>query len=369
MHAKLRLLLCSIMCSVAVACSQGDGRNNVNGFFGSVGRAPDFVAAAKTLQPAVVNVLATVSLTVPGQEHNGERFFGVPPPARPSVERSQGSGFIIGSDGVIVTNAHVVDGATKIVVRLADKREFSANVVGSDPHTDVAIIKIATKENLPTLKLGDSDHLEVGEWVMAVGNPFGLDNSLSSGIVSAKGRYLGDDYDRLIQTDANLNPGSSGGPLVDLNGNVVGINKAIISQGGGNLGIGFATPINLVKEILPELQTSGKVTRGWAGVVVQEITPVLAETMGLKDAHGALVAGIVGGSPAEVGGIKVGDIITEYDGKTVNDALELPLWIARTPLTKRVAVKLKRDNQEMRVDVVVAALPNLPAQTQVGKIG
>ena len=293
----------------------------------------------------------------------------MPPPARPSVERSQGSGFIIGSDGVIVTNAQVVDGASKIVVRLADKREFAAKIVGSDPHTDVAIIKIAANADLPTLKLGDSDRLEVGEWVMAVGNPFGLDNSLSSGIVSAKGRHLGDAYDQLIQTDANLNPGSSGGPLVDLHGNVVGINKAIISQGGGNLGIGFATPINLVKEILPELETSGKVTRGWAGVVVQEITPVLAETMGLKNTRGALVSGIVGGSPAERGGIKVGDVITEFDGKIVSDALELPLWIARTPLAKRVALKINRDNKELRVDLVVVALPNLPTQTPIGKIG
>jgi serine protease Do len=222
-HARLQLFLCSIMCSVAIACSQGNGRNCVNGLFGSVSGAPDFIAVAKTLQPAVVNVSATISPgrgATPGvspqdRDDRTERFFGVPPPARPNVERSQGSGFIIGSDGVIMTNAHVVEGATKIIVRLADKREFTANVVGKDPHTDVAIIKIAAKENLPTLNLGDSDHLEVGAWVIAVGNPFGLDNSLSSGIVSAKGRYLGDAYDRLIQTDANLNPGSSGGPLVD----------------------------------------------------------------------------------------------------------------------------------------------------------
>lgn len=377
MQAISRLLMCALTCSVVVACSQASGPNDVNGLFGSVSRAPNFVAAAKTLQPAVVNVLATISPNgqvgrgLPSEGPNGEtqRFFGVPPPAQPNIERSQGSGFIIGPDGVIVTNAHVVDGATKIVVRLADKREFAASVVGSDPYTDIAVIKIAAKETLPTLKLGDSDHLEVGEWVMAVGNPFGLDHSLSSGIVSAKGRYLGDAYDRLIQTDANLNPGSSGGPLVDLNGNVVGINKAIISQGGGNIGIGFATPINLVKEILPELQTTGKVTRGWAGVMVQEITQALADTMGLKDTQGALVSGIVSGSPAERGGIKVGDVITEFDGKTVKDALELPLWIARTPLAKRVAVTLKRDQQDIRVDLVVVALPNVPTQTQIGKIG
>ena len=196
-----------------------------------------------------------------------------------------------------------------------------------------------------------------------------MDNSLSSGIVSAKGRYLGDAYDRLIQTDANLNPGSSGGPLVDLNGKVVGINKAVMSQGSGNLGIGFATPINLVKEILPQLQSSGKVTRGWAGLLIQEITPALAEAMALKNTQGALVAGVIRGSPAERVGIKVGDVITEYDGKTVTDALELPLWIARTSVSKRVALKLQRNNQEVRVNLTVAALPNPPSQGEQGRSG
>ncbi|MGE5219304.1 MAG: S1C family serine protease [Chloroflexota bacterium] len=380
-HIKLRLTVCSLLCSGAIACTPSQGHDPAGGLFANMRRAPDFVGVAKDLRPAVVNVSATISSAgrmnpaVPQpdsdnqDEENMEQFFGVPPLPPQAVARSQGSGFIIGSDGVILTNAHVVEGAKKVTVRLVDKREFEAKVLGRDPHTDVAVIKIAANESLPTLKLGDSDGLEVGEWVIAVGNPFGLDNSLTSGIVSAKGRYLGDAYDRLIQTDANLNPGSSGGPLVDLNGKVVGINKAVMSQGSGNLGIGFATPINLVKEILPQLQSSGKVTRGWAGILIQEITPALAETMGLKDTQGALVAGVVRGSPAERVGIKVGDVITEYDGKSVTDALELPLRIARTSVNRNVALKLQRNNQEVRVNLTVAALPSPPAQKERGRLG
>ena len=379
-HIKFYLTICSLLCSATVACAPGNGRDAMSGLLTSSQRTPDFVGVAKELRPAVVNVSATIPVaggtnpTGPPQDNDNddesmEQFFGIPSPPPTTVARSQGSGFIIGSDGVILTNAHVVEGAKKITVRLVDKREFEAKVVGRDPHTDVAVIKITAEGNLPTLKLGDSDGLEVGEWVIAVGNPFGLDNSLSSGIVSAKGRYLGDAYDRLIQTDANLNPGSSGGPLVDLNGKVVGINKAVMSQGSWNLGIGFATPINLVKEILPQLQSSGKVTRGWAGLLIQEITPALAEAMALKNTQGALVAGVIRGSPAERVGIKVGDVITEYDGKSVTDALELPLWIARTSVSKRVALKLQRNNHEVRVNLTVAALPNPPSQGEQGRIG
>ena len=205
---------------------------------------------------------------------------------------------------------------------------------------------------------------------MAVGNPFGLDRSVSSGIVSAKGRHLGDAYDRLIQTDASLNPGSSGGPLVDLNGRVVGVSKAIVSQGGGNIGISFATPINLVKEILPQLRTSGKVTRGWAGVAVQEITPSLADTLGMEKPSGALVAGVIQGGPAQRGGMKVGDVIIEFDGKKVVDAMDLPLWIARTPVDKNVAVKVQRERQQVELQLIVTALPEgHPMQARGDEIG
>ena len=341
---------------------------------------PDFVSLAKDLQPAVVNVSATlltneggVQGETPPQDPDDKQMmgelFGMPPPEGPSSQRSQGSGFIIAAEGVILTNAHVIEGAQRITVKLVDKREFQADLLGKDPHTDVAVIKIAAKENLPTLKLGDSDALQVGEWVMAVGNPFGLDNSVSSGIVSAKGRHLGAAYDRLIQTDASLNPGSSGGPLIDLDGQVVGISKAIVSHGGGNLGISFATPINLIKEILPELQSNGKVTRGWAGLAVQEITPALAETLGLEKHGGALVAGVVQDGPAERSGVKVGDVITELDGKKVTDALELPLWIARMPIDKRVPMRVQREQQEVKLDLTVAALPEAQVRAPTGKTG
>jgi serine protease Do len=339
---------------------------------------PNFVSLAKDLQPAVVSVSAMIA-AIGGENRGGapedsdddlmERLFGVPQPADPAAQRSQGSGFIIAANGIIVTNAHVIERAEKITVKLVDKREFQAVVIGKDPHMDLALIKIAAKESLPTLTLGDSDALQVGEWVMAVGNPFGLDHSVSSGIVSAKGRHLGEPYDRLIQTDVNLNPGNSGGPLINLDGEVVGISKAIVSQGGGNLGISFATPINLVKDILPQLRRRGKVTRGWAGLAIQEITPPLAETLGLENPAGALVAGVVQGGPAERGGMKVGDVITEFDGKKVGDALELPLWISRMPIEKRVALKVLRQQQEIQVNLVVAALPERTDQPTFGKVG
>jgi len=340
-------------------------------------RGPDFVTLARELQPAVVNVSVSVArplVVPPGAQQPKDdpademldKFFGVPPQAAPAPQRQQGSGFIIGSDGVILTNAHVVQGAKRILVKLGDKREFEAKILGKDTPTDIAVLKIAVQENLPTIGLGDSDHLQVGEWVMAVGNPFGLDNSVSSGIVSGKGRHIGEAYDRLIQTDAPLNPGSSGGPLINLNGQVVGINKAIVSDTGGSIGISFATPINSVKEILPQLQTTGKVTRGWAGLSIQEMTSALADTLGLQKPSGALVAGLVKGGPADRGGIKLGDVITEFDGKTVTDALDLPIWIARTPIAKQVRLTVQRDQREIHVDLTIAELPDRLMQ-QFGK--
>lgn len=338
-------------------------------------RAPDFVALVKKFQPAVVNVTATVAPSIAVQPGAGrdsadelmQKFFGLPAPSTPAPQRQQGSGFIIGADGTILTNAHVVEGAKKILVKLGDKREFAARVIGADLPTDVALLKISAPEDLPTVALGNSDRLEVGEWVMAVGNPFGLDNSVSSGIVSAKGRHIGEPYDRLIQTDAPLNPGSSGGPLINLRGQVVGMNKAIVSETGGSIGISFATPINSVKEILPELRSRGKVTRAWAGIAIQEMNAALAETLGVKNPGGALVAGVVKGGPADRGGVKLGDVITEFDGRAVADALDLPIWIARTPLGKQVRLRIQRDQREMDVQVTVAELPQGPLQArQIG---
>jgi serine protease Do len=371
-----RLILGLFVSVVGSACAHNDGDFSAKGsaLAGGVTRAPDFVSLAKGLQPAVVNVSAMLSPSGKGspnpQRPNApEENFGIPAPEGPAAERSQGSGFIIGGDGLILTNAHVVQDAKKIIVRLVDKREFEANVVGKDPHIDIAVIKIAVTDQLPALTLGDSDNLQVGEWVMAVGNPFGLDSSVSSGIVSAKGRHLGQAYDRLIQTDASLNPGSSGGPLINLNGQVVGISKAIVSQGGGNIGISFATPINLIKEILPQLRANGKVTRGWAGLAIQEITPGLADSLGMAKPDGALVAGIVQGGPAERSGVKVGDVIVEFDGKKVVDAMDLPLWIARTPVDKSVAVKVQRERQEVQLDLTVSPMPEAPLRARGDQIG
>jgi serine protease Do len=357
------------------SCDQSRAQSVAGGGSPPVIRLPNFVTLAKHLQPAVVSVSALLGeeggMGGLAPEHGEEMtggLFGIPVPDAPGAQRSQGSGFIIRDGGVILTNAHVIEGSSKITVRLFDKREFQADLIGKDPHTDVALIRI-TAGNLPTLPLGDSDRLQVGEWVMAVGNPFGLESSVSSGIVSAKGRHLGDAYDRLIQTDVNLNPGSSGGPLIAQDGKVVGISKAIVSQGGANLGISFATPINLVKEILPELENSGKVIRAWAGLGVQEITPALAQALGLEKPHGALVAGVAPGGPAERGGISVGDVITELDGKHVTDALELPLWIARMPVGKRVAVKVRRDREELRLDLTVAQLPETSGRSNLRNSG
>ena len=379
MRNYISYLMIGLWLIVASACTQSDAQSTARGTSPAWAATslPNFVSLAKDLQPAVVSVSAMLAATegreqgTPMQDPNEMTgsLFGIPPPDGVWTQRSQGSGFIIAASGVILTNAHVVEGAKKITVRLIDKREFEAEVVGTDLHMDIALIKIAAMENLPTLKLGDSDALQVGEWVMAVGNPFGLDSSVSSGIVSAKGRHLGDAYDRLIQTDASLNPGSSGGPLINLEGEVVGISKAIVSQGGGNLGISFATPINLIREILPQLQSSGKVTRGWAGLAIQEITPALAETLGLEKPAGALVAGIVQGGPAERGGMRIGDVITELDGRKVTDALELPLWISRMPIAKRVPVKVRRQQQEIQLNLTVAALPEQPVESRSGKSG
>jgi serine protease Do len=375
MH-RLTLLGIGVLLFVAVGCSSTDGGNQTGILSrgnSTAGKSPDFVSLAKKLQPVVVNVSVTQKVAAKkfgappqqGEDQDAlndllQKFFGVPPPSQGSPgspQRDLASGFIIGSEGLILTNYHVVDNAEKIVVKLADNREFPGQVVGKDPRTDLAVIKIDTKENLPTAQLGDSDGLEVGEWVMAVGNPFGLDNSVTSGIVSAKGRHIGaGPYDNFIQTDAKINPGNSGGPLVNSRGQVVGINMAILSQTGTNTGVGFATPINLVKEVLPELKTTGKVTRGWMGVAVQAITPEIAEALDMDKPRGALVADVVRGGPADRSGIKVRDVITEYDGKEIKEANDFPILVARTAVEKQVRVKVLRDEKEIPLSVTIGEL-------------
>lgn len=329
----------------------------------------DFVTLAKKLGPVVVNVSSTrvrgQGLFEPfGDQDPGDELFGVPDPRGHFRQRGLGSGFIIGSDGTILTNHHVVEGAQKIVVKLPGGREFEAKVVGQDSRTDIAVIKIDAKGSLPTAVLGNSDKIEVGEWVMAVGNPFGLDNSVTSGIVSAKGRHIGaGPYDDFIQTDASVNPGSSGGPLVNLRGEVVGINAAIVSQTGANIGIGFAIPINLVKEILPQLKENGQVTRGFLGVSVQNITPMIAESLGNEKARGALVANVEKDGPADRAGVKVRDIIMEFDGKEIREATDLPILVARSPVNRSVRIKVLREKQELILNATIAELKE-PRQPQ-----
>ena len=245
----------------------------------------------------------------------------------------------------------------RIVVKLADEREFEAKVIGKDSKTDIAVIKINTKGNFALPPLGDSDQLEVGEWVMAIGNPFGLDNTVTAGIVSAKGRHIGaGPYDNFIQTDASINPGNSGGPLINLRGEVVGINTAIFSRTGGNIGIGFAIPINLVKELLPQLKGKGKVTRGYLGVLIQKITPEIAESLGLEKARGALVANVSKDGPADRAGVKVGDVIVEFDGKEIRESNDLPIIVARTSVDKKARLKVLRDKKEVILTVAVGEL-------------
>ena len=354
---------------------------------GPVTVVPDFASLAERLSPVVVNISTraqrkeqpdTPRFRGPGQQgpqwpfgegeprdftEPFERFFGPGPRQRQQPQRSLGSGFVIDPEGYILTNNHVVENADEIIVRLDNEQEHKATGVGKDPKTDLALLKIDGVSGLTAVPLGDSDTLRVGEWVMAIGNPFGLDHSVTSGIVSAKGRFIGaGNYDDYIQTDAAINPGNSGGPLLDLRGEVVGINSAIFSRTGGNIGIGFAIPVNLAKELIPQLREKGKVTRGWLGVLIQKVTPEIAESLGLEQARGALVADVVANGPAAAAGVKVGDVIVEFDGHQVGESNELPMLVARTPLEKQVTLKVLRDKEQMELNVTIAELQDDEAQ-------
>jgi serine protease Do len=301
-----------------------------------------------------------------------QRFFGGRVPRGPQRQSGLGSGFIIDSNGTILTNYHVVDGAQKITITLSDGKSYEAKVIGKDQKSDIAVIKIDAGRNLPAVTLGDSDRLEVGEWVMAIGNPFGLDHTVTSGIVSAKGRQIGaGPYDNFIQTDASINPGNSGGPLINLRGEVVGINTAIFSQSGGNIGIGFAIPTNSVKELLPQLKDKGKVVRGYLGTTVQKITPEIADSLSLKQARGALVAEVMKDSPAERAGVKTGDVIVEFDHKEVKDSADLPLQVARVSPGTTVQVKVLRDGKEATLALTVGEMKEneVVASVQEGDLG
>ncbi len=333
------------------------------------GRAlPSFASLAAQASPSVVFIKAAVvekagqpgpGFGFPPSPFGDESPFPFRPPTPPGGGRRQGSGsgFIIRQDGVILTNNHVVEDAKEITVTLTDKQEYPAKVLGRDPKTDLAVLKIEPKGTLPVAKLGDSENLQVGDWVMAIGNPFGLSNTVTAGIVSAKGRVIGaGPYDDFIQTDASINPGNSGGPLFNERGEVVGINSAIFSRGGGNIGIGFAIPVNLAKQLLPELETSGTVTRGWLGVAIQKMTPELAKSLGTEEARGALVAEVTEDSPAAKGGIERGDVIVRFNGKDVQDSTSLPSIVAATPVDKTVPVDVLRNGTAKTISVTIAKL-------------
>ena len=340
-----------------------------------------FVEIAKKQNPAVVSVSAKAKAETanrnfrgprpgPGQNKSPDpfrdfydRFFGERPNQRP--KRGMGSGFVIDKEGHILTNYHVIEGAGEIVVILDDKgseKEYSATLVGSDPKTDIALIKInresGDNKDFPFLRLGSSENLEVGEWVVAIGNPFGLSHTVTVGVVSALGRSIGaGPYDEFIQTDASINPGNSGGPLINIEGAVIGINTAIISGNtGGNVGIGFAIPIDIAKGILKDLRERGTVTRGWLGVMIQKITPDLAKSFGLSQSEGALVGDVIPDSPAAKGGVKRGDVIVMFDGQQVKDMEDLPKIVAATRPNSVVDVEVIRDGSRMTLSVSIELL-------------
>ncbi len=328
---------------------------------------PDFAALAETLKPSVVNISTEKTVKprlpsfrepeVPGGrdpfDEFFERFFRGAPQS-PRKASSLGSGFIISADGYILTNDHVVDGADEIKVKLSDGREFTGEVRGLDPKLDLALVKIDAGESLPVAGLGDSDTIKVGEWVMAIGNPFGLEQTVTVGIVSAKGRVIGaGPYDDFIQTDASINPGNSGGPLFNVQGEVIGINTAIVA---GGQGIGFAIPVNMAKQIIPQLRDEGRVIRGWLGVTVQALDQELAESFGLEETHGALINEVVKGSPADRAGLQRGDIILTYDGQRIAELNDLPRLVAATPVDQTVKVTIFRDGKQRRVKVTIGQL-------------
>lgn len=327
---------------------------------------PDFVELSKGLKPAVVNISTSqiVKESPVGPFFRGpfrdffgdeffDRFFGELPREEFRTQ-SLGSGFIINKEGFIITNNHVIENADEIIVILASGEEYPAKVIGKDERTDIALIKIEPKKELPVVTIGDSDRLEVGEWVVAIGNPFGLGHTVTAGIVSAKGRVIGaGPYDDFIQTDASINPGNSGGPLFNIRGEVVGINTAIIS---GGQGIGFAIPINIAKTVVSQLKEKGRVVRGWLGVSIQEVTPELAKSFGLKERKGALVSAVSKGDPAEKAGIKEGDIIVEFDGKEIVDYRSLSRIVAATPPGKEVSIKVIRNGRELTLKAVLGEL-------------
>lgn len=344
---------------------------------------PDFTDLVEKQGAAVVNISTTqiirgnrLSQQLPFDENDPafelfRRFFPQQPgiPQQEFESKSLGSGFIITADGHILTNAHVVSGADEVVVKLTDKREFKAKVLGADKRTDIALIKIEAA-GLPVVKLGDPNKLKVGEWVIAIGSPFGFENSVTAGIVSAKGRSLPqENFVPFIQTDAAINPGNSGGPLFNMKGEVVGVNSQIYSRTGGYMGLAFAIPIDVAMEVQNQLKSSGRVSRGRIGVVIQEVTKELADSFGLAKPTGALVNSVEKGGPADKAGLEPGDVILKFDGKTVNQSGDLPRIVGATKPGARVTMQVWRKNAPRELTLNVGEIPEERIAQRAGKGG
>jgi len=362
---------------------------------------PDFTELAEKQSPVVVNISSIqknrANLMMQGspEDEQMQEFFKrfgipVPPGMPPQNGRGQqatpekqvyatGSGFIVTPDGYILTNAHVVKDADEVMVKLNDKREFKAKVIGIDLRTDVAVLKV-NASNLPKVNIGNPDTIKVGEWVAAIGAPFGLENTMTVGIVSAKGRALPqENFVPFIQTDVAINPGNSGGPLFNLKGEVIGINSQIYSRTGGYMGLSFAIPINVAMDVMNQLKANGKVIRGWLGIAIQEVTKELSESFGMKNTNGALVAGIEKGAPADKGGLQPGDVITKFDGKAIESSSDLPKAVGNTKPGKTVVAEVFRKGNVKMLNLTVGEMPSdqseviannkTPEKAEVNRLG
>jgi len=343
----------------------------------SAAPAPDsFADLSDRLAPAVVNISTTTTLKntdrgmempqfPPGSPFDElfrdfmERHGGGGQDARPQKMTSLGSGFIVDASGLVVTNNHVIADADEITVTLADDQTYKAELVGTDSKGDVALLRIKAQKPLPVVNFGNSDEMRVGDWVLAIGNPLGLGGTVTAGIVSARSRDINaGPYDDFIQTDAAINKGNSGGPLFNMKGEVIGINTAIMSQSGGSIGIGFAIPSNQAKKVVADLQKYGKTRRAWLGVHIQAVNEAIAESLGLKEHTGAIVADVTPNAPAAKAGVKAGDIILKFDGKDVNESHRLPRMVSETPINKEVELEVLRDGKKATLKVVVAEMPD-----------
>ncbi|MFP3979385.1 DegQ family serine endoprotease [Marinobacter sp. KMM 10035] len=347
---------------------------------GAARSLPDFTELVEENADAVVNISTTSAPAAGNARFHGmpfderqldqlpeffQEFFRSPQspfggaPGSSQPRRSMGSGFIVSADGYVLTNNHVVEGADEIIVRLNDRRELPATLVGTDPRSDMAVLKIENGDDLPVVKTGRSKDLKVGEWVFAIGSPFGFDYTVTAGIVSALGRSLpSENYVPFIQTDVAINPGNSGGPLFNMDGEVIGINSQIYTRSGGFMGVSFAIPIDDAMSVFRQIRDKGVVSRGWLGVLIQEVNRDLAESFGLKRPRGALIAEVMAGSPAEAGGLQSGDIVLEYDGEDIHLSSDLPPMVGRTPVGESARLTVLRGGKEITLDVEIGQLPD-----------